>query len=191
MQSRCKRHKLPSLPLPSAPSSAGPTLGSTSSCSARASWNGSRPSWNCPTGSRPTTPPRPGDVFSRWTRSSSSASGLPGVSDLVPGEVVAIDGKTVRRSHDRNSGKRAIHPVSWYGAGSGQRLGLGQHADPRIGYGASSGPSEDRGEVQRNHCHSPVAANAGTERVHRHHRRHGLPEGHPRGIPLLKENQEL
>ena len=36
------------------------------------------------------------------------------VSDLIPGEVVAIDGKTVRRSHDRNSGQRA----------PGQRLGL-------------------------------------------------------------------
>ena len=56
-----------------------------------------------------------GDVFSRldpeqfqqcfmaWTQA---------VSDLIPGEVVAIDGKTVRRSHDRNAGQRAIHPVS-------------------------------------------------------------------------------
>ena len=56
-----------------------------------------------------------GDVFSRldpeqfqqcfmaWTQA---------VSDLIPGEVVAIDGKTVRRSHDRNVGKRAIHLVS-------------------------------------------------------------------------------
>jgi predicted transposase YbfD/YdcC len=44
---------------------------------------------------------------------------------------VAIDGKTVRRSHDRNSGKRAIHLVSaWASAntltpvsGTGQALG--------------------------------------------------------------------
>ena len=119
-------------------------------------------SWNCPTASRPTTPSA--TVFSRldpeqfqqcfmaWTQA---------VSDLIPGEVVAIDGKTVRRSHDRNSGQRAIHLV--------RRLGLGQHADP--------GAGEDRGEVQRNHRHPPVAANAGTAGVHRHYRRHGLPAG--------------
>ena len=83
------------------------------------------------------------------------------VSDLIPGEVVAIDGKTVRRSHDRNAGQRAIHPVSWYGAGSGQRLGLGQHADP----GAGEDHGGVHGEVQRNHRHPPVAANAGTEGV--------------------------
>ena len=53
-----------------------------------------------------------GDVFSRldperfqqrfmeWTQ---------GVADLLPGAVVAIDGKTVRRSHDGNAGKQAIH----------------------------------------------------------------------------------
>ena len=46
------------------------------------------------------------------------------VSDLVPGEVVAIDGKTVRRSHDRNSGKRAIHLVSAWA--SANTLTLGQ-----------------------------------------------------------------
>ena len=68
-----------------------------------------------------------GDVFSRldpeqfqqcfmaWTQA---------VSDLVPGEVVAIDGKTVRRSHDRNSGKRAIHLVSAWA--SANTLTLGQ-----------------------------------------------------------------
>ena len=76
--------------------------------------------------------------FMAWTQA---------VSDLIPGEVVASDGKTVRRSHDRNAGQRAIHPVSWYGAGSGQCLGLGQHADP--------GAGEDRGEVQRNHRDPP------------------------------------
>ena len=104
-----------------------------------------------------------GDVFSRldpeqfqqcfmaWTQA---------VSDLAPGEVVAIDGKMVRRSHDHNSGQ---------GPPPGRRLGLGQHTD--------AGAGEDRGEVQRNHRDPPVAANAGTEGVHRHHRRHGLPAG--------------
>ena len=68
-----------------------------------------------------------GDVFSRldpeqfqqrfmaWTQA---------VSDLVPGEVVAIDGKTVRRSHDRNAGQRAIHLVSAWA--SANTLTLGQ-----------------------------------------------------------------
>ena len=56
-----------------------------------------------------------GDVFSRldpdrfqecfmeWSRP---------VAGLLPGEVVAIDGKTVRRSHDKRAGKGAIHLVS-------------------------------------------------------------------------------
>ena len=68
-----------------------------------------------------------GDVFSRldpeqfqqcfmaWTQA---------VSDLIPGEVVAIDGKTVRRSHDRNVGQRAIHLVSAWA--SANTLTLGQ-----------------------------------------------------------------
>lgn len=47
--------------------------------------------------------------FMEWTQ---------GVADLVPGEVVAIDGKTARRTHDGPAGKRALHPVS----GTGQAL---------------------------------------------------------------------
>ena len=114
-----------SLPLPSAPSSAAPTPGSTSNCSARASWNGSRPSWNCPTASRPTTPSATSSPG--WTRSSFQQCFMAwtqAVSDLIPGEVVAIDGKTVRRSHDRNVGKRAIHLVSAWA--SANTLTLGQ-----------------------------------------------------------------
>ncbi len=34
------------------------------------------------------------------------------VNEVVEGQVIAIDGKTVRRSHDRESGKSAIHMVS-------------------------------------------------------------------------------
>ena len=34
------------------------------------------------------------------------------VAVLLPGEVVSIDGKTVRRSHDKRAGKQAIHLVS-------------------------------------------------------------------------------
>ena len=105
-----------------------------------------------------------GDVFSRldpeqfqqcfmaWTQA---------VSDLIPGEVVAIDGKTVRRSHDRNVGQRAIHLVSAWASANTLTLGQVKTAE----------------KFQRNHRDPPVAANAGTEGVHRHHRRHGLPEG--------------
>ena len=41
-----------------------------------------------------------------------------------PGEVVSSDGKTVRRSHDRNVGQRAIHLVSAWA--SANTLTLGQ-----------------------------------------------------------------
>ena len=48
----------------------------------------------------------------------------PGSVRPIPGEVVAIDGKTVRRSHDRNAGQRAIHLVSAWA--SANTLTLGQ-----------------------------------------------------------------
>ena len=68
-----------------------------------------------------------GDVFSRldpeqfqrcfveWTQA---------VAALLPGEVVAIDGKTVRRSHDKRAGRQAIHLVSAWA--SANTLTLGQ-----------------------------------------------------------------
>lgn len=44
---------------------------------------------------------------------------------LLPGEVVAVDGKTLRRSHDKAKGVGAIHLVS---AGSSRNaLVLGQY----------------------------------------------------------------
>lgn len=46
------------------------------------------------------------------------------ISQLIAGEVVAIDGKTVRRSHDKGMGKAAIHMVSAWA--SQNRLVLGQ-----------------------------------------------------------------
>jgi predicted transposase YbfD/YdcC len=46
------------------------------------------------------------------------------VSQVLEGEVVAIDGKTLRRSHDRQRGKGAIHLVSAWAARN--RLVLGQ-----------------------------------------------------------------
>lgn len=45
------------------------------------------------------------------------------VSEVLQGEVVAIDGKTVRRSHDRYIGKDAIHMVSAWACASGVTLG--------------------------------------------------------------------
>ena len=52
------------------------------------------------------------------------------VVGLLPGEVVAIDGKTVRRSHDKRAGKQAIHLVSSWAA---PELAEGQHTDPGTG----------------------------------------------------------
>lgn len=46
------------------------------------------------------------------------------VANLLPGEVVAIDGKTIRGSHDQKNGKSAIHCVSAFA--SGNQLVLGQ-----------------------------------------------------------------
>ena len=53
--------------------------------------------------------------FVEWTQA---------VADLLPGEVVAIDGKTVRRSQDRRAGRGAIHLVSAWA--SVNTLTLGQ-----------------------------------------------------------------
>ena len=47
-----------------------------------------------------------------------------GVAELLPGEVVAIDGKTARRSHDTRAGKGALHLVSAWA--SANTLTLGQ-----------------------------------------------------------------
>lgn len=57
------------------------------------------------------------EAFVAWT---------PSVAKLTDGEVVAIDGKTLRRSYARRRGQRAIHMVrAW---ASRQRLSLGQVA---------------------------------------------------------------
>ena len=57
------------------------------------------------------------ECFVAWTRS---------VAQLTGGEVVAIDGKTLRRSYDRRRGRAALHMVSAWA--SAQRLSLGQVA---------------------------------------------------------------
>ena len=75
---------------------------------------------------------------------------------FIPKSPKAFDGKTVRRSHDRTLGKKAIHitprPMAW------------RWARPRW----TRSP---------NHRHPQVATAAGARRLHHHHRRHGLPEG--------------
>jgi predicted transposase YbfD/YdcC len=56
-------------------------------------------------------------IFIEWTRS---------ICQLTEGELVAIDGKTMRRSHHRHTGKEAIHLISAWA--SSNRLVLGQEA---------------------------------------------------------------
>ena len=57
------------------------------------------------------------------------------IAELLPEEVVAIDGKTVRRSHDCAGGKEAMHLVSAWAtqntpvSSTGQALTLGQGQD--------------------------------------------------------------
>ena len=51
------------------------------------------------------------------------------ISDLTRGEVIAIDGKTLRRSYDRRSGKAAIHMVSAWAQRNSLVLGQVKVAD--------------------------------------------------------------
>lgn len=54
----------------------------------------------------------------------SFVSWIRAVSQVIEGEVIALDGKTLRRSHNRGIGKGAIHMVSAWA--SANRLVLGQ-----------------------------------------------------------------
>lgn len=53
----------------------------------------------------------------------SFLSWIQAISRLTKGEVVAVDGKTLRRSHDRSNGKSAIHMVSAWACTNGIVLG--------------------------------------------------------------------
>lgn len=55
------------------------------------------------------------NCFIKWVRL---------VSEVTQGQIVAIDGKTLRRSHDSRAGKSAIHMVDAWA--SANRLVLGQ-----------------------------------------------------------------
>jgi predicted transposase YbfD/YdcC len=60
---------------------------------------------------------------------SSFARWVEGVFAAIRGQVVAIDGKTVRRSHDKTRGKAAIHMVSAWASETGIVLGQRQVDD--------------------------------------------------------------
>lgn len=61
-------------------------------------------------------------VLDREQFSNGFTSWIQAICDLVEG-IVAIDGKQVRRSHDRHIGKKAIHMVSAWGEANGLVLG--------------------------------------------------------------------
>jgi len=67
-----------------------------------------------------------GRVFARLDPAEFRRCFLAWVGAVVPdtvGQVVALDGKTLRRSHDRSNGKAALHMVSAWACGSGLVLG--------------------------------------------------------------------
>lgn len=58
--------------------------------------------------------PRRFEAFASWMKE---------IAELTKAAVVAIDGKTLRRSHDRKRGKSAIHMVSAFATANGLVLG--------------------------------------------------------------------
>ncbi len=101
-------------------------------------------------------PDRFRDCFMEWVSS---------VHRLTQGQVIAVDGKTLRRSHDRRAGKEAIHMVSAWA--SENSLVLGQTR--------TDAKSNEITAIPELLQLLDVSA-TGRVRLHRHHRRHGLPE---------------
>lgn len=67
-----------------------------------------------------------GRVFARLDPEEfqrSFAAWVQAVAEVTKGQVIAIDGKTLRRSHDRGAGKRAIHMVNVWASANGLALG--------------------------------------------------------------------
>ena len=110
-----------------------------------------------------------------WTQSSFHGfmEWVQAVAQVTQGEVVAIDGKTVRRSHDRTLGKKAIHMVNVWASSHG--LALGQ---TKVGRRRPTHEIHRHPQVAAHRSWSEqVATAAGARRLHHHHGRHGLPEG--------------
>ena len=63
--------------------------------------------------------------FFAWVRAALGASGAGATGGGVGQQVVAVDGKTLRRSHDRRSGQAALHLVSAWATESGLVVGQG------------------------------------------------------------------
>jgi predicted transposase YbfD/YdcC len=61
--------------------------------------------------------------FLEWVRAVVGGSGADGEPGGLGQQVVAVDGKTLRRSHDRRSGKEALHLVSAWATASGLVVG--------------------------------------------------------------------
>jgi len=61
--------------------------------------------------------------FLTWVRAVVAAPGETGEPGTLGQQVVAVDGKTLRRSHDRRAGKEALHLVSAWAAESGLVVG--------------------------------------------------------------------
>lgn len=114
-----------------------------------------------------------GRVFARLNPEQFQACFVAWVRDVVAatddqgtdGQVVAIDGKTLRRSHDRTAGTAAIHMVSAWAAAN--RLVLGQVKVDAKSNEITAIPALLDLLVVRGGC--PLGD--------RHDRRHGLPDG--------------
>ena len=97
-----------------------------------------------------------GDVFARLDPEQFQRcfiEWVQAVAQLTQGEVVAIDGKTVRRSHDRTLGKQAIHMVNVWASANGLALG------------------QAKVEEKSNEITYPSYCNCWNSPVARHHRR--------------------
>ncbi|MEO8837724.1 MAG: ISAs1 family transposase [Herbaspirillum sp.] len=92
------------------------------------------------------------DCFTRWVST---------ICGSLDGQVVAIDGKTMRGSHHHRLGKKAIHMVSAFASDQGITLGQLKTAEKSNEITAISGTARDAG-VEGQHCE---------------HRLDGLPDG--------------
>ena len=80
--------------------------------------------WSCPKGFPPMTPLI--GSCACWIRCSFRAcflNWMQAVAEVTQGEVVAIDGKALRRSFEKGTAKRAIHMVSAWATENGVVLG--------------------------------------------------------------------